>query len=89
MNLVELFELFVREKPYLAYVTEKTVTFYRQSFKAYKQTVGEVMPDRFILNNFIIKLRERGMQPGGANVYTEVLIRSYLGCGRTTIFLSA
>jgi hypothetical protein len=29
MNLVELFELFVREKRYLAKVTEKIVNFYR------------------------------------------------------------
>src|ERR1044072_1994541 len=65
----ELFELFVREKRYLSNVTEKTVSFYRQSFIAYQQTVGEVLPDKFVLNDFIIKLRERGMSPGGANVY--------------------
>jgi integrase/recombinase XerD len=76
--LVELSELFVRGKRYLANVTEKTITFYRQSFKAYKSTVGEVMPDRFVLNDFIIKRRERGMQPGGANVYIRG-INSFLG----------
>jgi len=69
MSLGELFERFIREKTFLNNVTPKTVSFYRQSFKAYKQTVGEVMPDRFILNDFVIKLRERGMAATGANVY--------------------
>jgi integrase/recombinase XerD len=69
MNLLELFERFVREKTYLSNVTPKTVSFYRQSFNAYIKAVGEVMPDRFVLNDFVIKLRERGMSPTGANVY--------------------
>ncbi len=69
MNIGDLFERFVREKIYLNNVTPKTVSFYKQSFIAYKQAVGEVLPDRFILNDFVIRLRERGMSPGGANVY--------------------
>src|ERR1044072_9800224 len=69
MNLGELFERFVREKTFLNNVTPSTVSFYRQSFNAYKKAVGETMPDRFVLNDFVIKLRERGMSAGGANVY--------------------
>jgi integrase/recombinase XerD len=69
MNLGELFERFIREKTFLNNVTPKTVSFYRQSFNAYRKTVGEIMPDRFVLNDFVIKLRERGMSPTGANVY--------------------
>ena len=69
MSLGELFEWFIREKTFLNNVTPKTVSFYRQSFKAYTQTIGEVMPDRFISNDFVIKLRERGMAATGAHVY--------------------
>jgi len=69
MNLGELFERFVREKTFLNNVTPSTVSFYRQSFNAYKKAVGETIPDRFALNDFVIKLKERGMSAGGANVY--------------------
>jgi integrase/recombinase XerD len=69
MNLDELFNQFVKEKTFLAGVTPKTVRFYRQSFKAYTRSVGSITPDRFVLNDFVIKLREGGMSPSGTNVY--------------------
>jgi len=69
MNLDELFNQFVKEKTFLAGVTPKTVRFYRQSFKAYTRSVGFVTPDRFVLNDFVIKLREGGMSSSGTNVY--------------------
>jgi len=64
--LDELFNRFVKEKTFLANVSPKTVRFYQQSYKAFKRTVGEVMPDRFILNDFIIGVREAGMTAGGS-----------------------
>jgi hypothetical protein len=69
MNLGELFNQFVKEKTFLAGVTPKTVRFYRQSFNAYTRSVGFIAPDRFVLNDFVIKLREDGMSPCGTNVY--------------------
>ena len=69
MNIGELFNQFVKEKTFLAGVTPKTVRFYRQSFNAYTRSVGFACPDRFILNDFVIKLREGGMSPAGTNVY--------------------
>jgi hypothetical protein len=84
MNLGELFERFLREKTFLNNVTPKTVSFYRQSFTAYKQTVGEVMSDRFVLNDFVIKLRERGKSASGANMYIRGIICSCPGSGRIT-----
>jgi site-specific recombinase XerD len=67
--LDELFKRFVKEKTFLTNVSPKTVRFYQQSYNAFKRTVGEQPHDRFILNDFIIKLREGGMSVGGINVY--------------------
>lgn len=67
--LDELFKRFVKEKTFLANVSPKTVRFYQQSYKAFKRTVGEQLPDRLMLNDFVIKLRESGMSAGGINVY--------------------
>ena len=67
--LDELFKRFVKEKTFLANVFSKTVRFYQQSYKAFKRTVGEHLPDRMLLNDFVIKLSEGGMSTGGINVY--------------------
>jgi integrase/recombinase XerD len=43
-----LFKRFVKEKTFLANVSPKAVRFYQQSYNAFKRTVGEQLPDRFL-----------------------------------------
>ncbi|MEN3332071.1 MAG: hypothetical protein V7641_1436 [Blastocatellia bacterium] len=66
--LDELFKRFTREKLLLENVSLRTVKFYQQCYKAFKVTIGTDLPDRFALNEFIIKLREKGCSAGGINV---------------------
>lgn len=54
--LDKLFKRFVNEKTFLANVSPKTVRFYQQSYNAFKRTVREQLPDRFLLKDFVIKL---------------------------------
>lgn len=70
MDLNKLFDQFVREKKYLLNVTQKTETFYRMSWRAFTRCVGvpETL-DRFILNEFVIKLRETGIKAKSCNTY--------------------
>jgi integrase/recombinase XerD len=70
MDLNKLFNQFVREKKYLLNVTKKTETWYWMSWKAFTRNVGtpEIL-DRFVLNEFVIKLRESGIQAKSCNTY--------------------
>lgn len=84
--LDELFKRFVKEKTFLANVSPKTVRFYQQSYRAFKRTVGDQMseqlPSRFLLNDFVIGLREKGMSPGESMSTSEGLIRFCPGYGK-------
>jgi integrase/recombinase XerD len=65
-----LFEQFVREKRLLKNVTPKTVRWYNQSWAAFTGAVG--VPDKIekhVLNQFVIKMRERGLSAVSCNVY--------------------
>lgn len=70
MDLNGLFERFVKEKTFLLGVTPKTIRWYRQRWNAFTRTIGtpDVL-DRFVLNEFVIKLRESGIKPRSCNVY--------------------
>lgn len=78
MNWNELFERFVKEKKFLLGVTVNTERWYRQSWTAFTRTVGtpEVL-DRFVLNDFVIKLKESGIKNKSCNVYIGA-INSFL-----------
>ncbi|HKF53875.1 MAG TPA: tyrosine-type recombinase/integrase [Blastocatellia bacterium] len=68
--LSTLFEQFIREKRLLKNVTPKTVPWYNQSWVAFTQAVG--IPSRIekpILNQFVMKMRERGLSAVSCNVY--------------------
>jgi integrase/recombinase XerD len=72
MNLNELFERFKREKIYLKNVTKKTLVFYECSFKALiRHLPGDSLDalSKQSLNEFVIKLREQGVQPVSINTY--------------------
>ena len=70
MNWNGLHERFIKEKRFLLGVTPKTERWYRQSWNAFVRSVGlpEIL-DRFILNDFVIKLRESGVKPVSCNTY--------------------
>jgi integrase/recombinase XerD len=71
------FELFMREKKFLANVTEKTLKWYRSSWVAYQgylegeKVEGEISKAQ--LNGFMIHLRERGISSVSANTYARAL----------------
>jgi integrase/recombinase XerD len=59
------FENFVKEQKYLKGVTEKTIAFYRQSFKAFN--LEDFSKES--LNKRVMELREGGMKPVTINTY--------------------
>jgi integrase/recombinase XerD len=77
MNLEVLFENFVREKRFLNNVTDKTVTWYYQSWKAFKRTVGTEKLDKATITEFMVKLRSTGISATSCNVYARA-INSFL-----------
>lgn len=70
MDISVLFEQFVKEKTFLLNVTPKTLRWYRQSWNAITRNVGtpETL-DRFVLNEFVIKLKESGISATSVNAY--------------------
>jgi integrase/recombinase XerD len=70
MELGDLFERFVKEKKYLLNVTPKTEKWYRSSWIAFTRSVGTPENlDRFVLNDFVIKLKESGITATSINAY--------------------
>lgn len=69
----QVFEQFVKDKTYIKNVTPKTISFYRQSFSAFRRSYRGELKDvsKADLNNFVVSLRERGMSPNGANCYVR------------------
>lgn len=65
----KLFEDFLREKIYLKNITPKTVRFLRQSWAAYKKSVGESTPTKELLNLFVVSMRGRELSPVSCNTY--------------------
>ncbi len=67
----QLFEQFVREKKFLNNSSDKTILFYRDSWRALHKCFP-VLPDqltRQYLVEFITHMRERGLSPVSCNVY--------------------
>ena len=78
----KIFEQFLKDKTYIGNVTPKTLSFYRQSFTAFRRTYhGELESiTKSELNSFVIALRERGMSPNGANVYIRGMNSFFSWC---------
>ena len=55
--LDELFKRFTREKLLLENVSPRTVQFYQQCFKAFKATMEDELPDRFICALQTLKMK--------------------------------
>jgi integrase/recombinase XerD len=66
----DLFELFLKEKRYLANVTEKTLLFYKSSYSTLKRSLeGEISKQS--LNQVVIKLRQSGIKTTSINCYAR------------------
>ena len=71
--LDNLFEKFVRERIYLKNVTDDTVYFYWQAWRAFKRvhTAETICQDD--LTEFLIKQKERGVKAVSVNTYSRAL----------------
>jgi integrase/recombinase XerD len=78
MELETLFARFVKERRFIDNVTDKTLIWYRQAWRAFTRSVGT--PDKLdkqVLTEFVIKLRESGITATSCNVYIRA-INSFL-----------
>lgn len=61
-----LFEQFIKEKRFLDNLSENTLKSYKLAYQWFQKLGGEL--NKQALTNFVIGLREAGMNPGGCNV---------------------
>lgn len=75
------FEDFIKQGVYLKSWSTKTVRTYRQGLNAFQMTIGEPEQAEKLtkahLDTFVISMRQRGMTPGGCNMYIRT-VNSYL-----------
>jgi site-specific recombinase XerD len=64
-----LFEKFIREKTYLSNISKRTGKFYLDCQRAYLRTVGNELPTKENLKEFVIKLQQSGIKATTVNVY--------------------
>jgi integrase/recombinase XerD len=64
----DLFAQFIKEKKYIANLSERTIHSYQNHvFKRWMKYVGE-MPTKQNLNQFIVSMREAGLSPATCNI---------------------
>lgn len=63
----ELFGQFLKEKTFLANVSQKTIRFYDQSFRAFTRHGGRL--DKSGLSEFVVNMRSSGLSAVSCNVY--------------------
>jgi integrase/recombinase XerD len=68
---------FIKHGIYLRSWSHRTVRTYRQALAALGPVLAGNAPSKALLDAFVIEMRERGLQPGGINVYART-INSYL-----------
>ena len=68
--MTTLFEQFLKERTYIKNVSQKTLDFYRSSFKAYQKIMDSAtLPIKQDLTKFVTGTREQGMKPVTCNTY--------------------
>jgi integrase len=69
--LSALFDQFLKERLYLKNVTDRTLVWYRVAFKSYRRAYGDnpALPTKAALQEFVVRLRERGIRPVTCNTY--------------------
>jgi site-specific recombinase XerD len=84
--MTDLFEQFLKERPYIKNSSPKTLEFYRASMKAYQKIIGSAtLTTKQDLNAFVPGKRDKGIKPVSVNTYIEVSIHSLPGCMKTVI----
>jgi integrase/recombinase XerD len=70
--LAAQFDQFLKERRYLKNVSEPTLVWYRVAFKSYRRAIGNdlaSLPTKASLQQFVVRLRERGVRPVTCNTY--------------------
>jgi site-specific recombinase XerD len=62
----KLFCEFIKEKRFLAGISENTIRSYEMSFKKLQMYATELSKPE--MNKFVVGMREEGLKPGGCNV---------------------
>ena len=65
----QVFLQFVREKQFLDNVSERTLKAFRDCYSAWKRTVGEQLPTKDNIKEFVIGLRQSGIAITTTNYY--------------------
>jgi site-specific recombinase XerD len=68
---------FIKHGVYLRNWSARTVRTYRQGLGALASVLDGALPSKPTLQSFVIAMRERGLSPGGINMYART-INSYL-----------
>lgn len=68
----ELFEQFIRERIYLRNVSPKTVSYYKDAWKAFKRYGGKEL-NQSQLNEFVVRMREAEIKPVSCNTFISGL----------------
>lgn len=70
-----LFEQFLAERRYLKNVTPSTLEWYETAFKALQKVLGADVPPltKSSLQQFVVSIRQRGVQPVLCNTYIKAL----------------
>lgn len=63
-----LFDQFTKELKYLRNLSERTIKSYQEAFDRWQTHVGEI-PTEDNLSQFVIGMREAGLQPTSCNIY--------------------
>jgi integrase/recombinase XerD len=67
--LCNLFAQFTREKQFLNNVSPRTIKFYKDCLAAWKRTVGDNLPDKQNIKEFVMRLQEEGIKVVTINIY--------------------
>jgi len=73
MHIDALFSQFVREKVFLKNISPATVKAFKDCERAYKRTIGDNLPTKQNLKEFVIQLQESGIAVTTVNYYIRSL----------------
>ena len=73
MHIDALFSQFIREKQSLSNVSPRTVKAFKDCQRAYYRTVGDELPDKQNIKEYVIKLQESGIAITTVNFYIRTL----------------
>jgi integrase/recombinase XerD len=73
--LSEFTDQFLRERLYLKNVSDRTLVWYRVAFGSYCRLLTDhaTLPTRATLQEFVVRLRERGVRPVTCNTYVAAM----------------